>query len=85
VAAAHCAEEVANVTGKDDKTGVVRCGPPRPSARTSQRTARLVGISEIPVSPHFLRRCQGTYALRRTERADHLVSTGADCLATPRY
>jgi site-specific recombinase XerD len=30
-----------------------------------KRAARLAGISEIPVSPHFLRHSHGTHALRR--------------------
>jgi integrase/recombinase XerD len=30
-----------------------------------RRAARLAGISEIPVSPHFLRHSHGTHALRR--------------------
>jgi site-specific recombinase XerD len=30
-----------------------------------KRAARLAGISELPVSPHFLRHSHGTHALRR--------------------
>jgi integrase len=30
-----------------------------------KRAARLAGISEVPVSPHFLRHSHGTHALRR--------------------
>ena len=30
-----------------------------------KRAARLAGITEIPVSPHFLRHSHGTHALRR--------------------
>jgi len=30
-----------------------------------KRAARLAGISEVPVSPHFLRQSHGTHALRR--------------------
>jgi integrase/recombinase XerD len=30
-----------------------------------KRAARLAGIKEVPVSPHFLRHSHGTHALRR--------------------
>ncbi len=34
-----------------------------------KRAARLAGITELPVSPHFLRHSHGTHALRRGDRS----------------
>jgi site-specific recombinase XerD len=39
-----------------------------------KRAARIAGISEIPVSPHFLRHSPGTRTLRRGADLAHLRS-----------
>jgi site-specific recombinase XerD len=38
---------------------------PMSAVNAWKRAARLAGISEVPVSPHFLRHSHGTHALRR--------------------
>jgi integrase/recombinase XerD len=60
-------EGVANVTGKGGKTRE-DCVFPMSAVnawKRIKRAARLAGISEVPVSPHFLRHSHGTHALRR--------------------
>jgi site-specific recombinase XerD len=47
--------------------------------------ARLAGITELPVSPHFLRHTHGTHALRReVDLATVRDTLGHESIATSR-
>jgi site-specific recombinase XerD len=60
---------VANITGEGGKTRVMRLSRGTwvslPRCAAPKRSARLAGITDVPVSPHFLRQSLGTHALRR--------------------
>jgi hypothetical protein len=64
-------EGVASVTGKGAKTRVVRLSRGTWAELQALRTAETIGgdrvfpITDVPVSPHFLRHSHGTHALRR--------------------